>query len=73
MKSQPMRTTQLIFNHGPGSILETVDGPAIVRTLDCLNENEYIKEKGFPESYEIHSARLCSQLVPINNQKVRLH
>ncbi len=73
MKSQPMRTTQLIFNHGPGSILETVDGPAIVRTLDCLNENEYIREKGFPESYEIHSARLCSQLVPVNNQKVRLH
>ena len=73
MKSQPMRTTQLIFNHGPGSILETVDGPAIVRTLGCLAENEYIREKGFPESYEIHSARLCSQLVPVNNQKVRLH
>jgi len=73
MGSQPMRTTQLIFNHGPGAILETVDGPAIVRNFSSLMETDLIKEKGFPDNFEIFSPRLSEQLVPKNGQKVRLH
>ena len=73
MGSQPMRTTQLIFNHGPGAILETVDGPAIVREFSSLMETDLLKEKGFPDRFEIFSPRLSEQLVPKNGQKVRLH
>ena len=33
MPSQEMRSTQLLFNHGPGSVLETVNGPVVVQKV----------------------------------------
>jgi hypothetical protein len=31
-----MRSKQLLLNHAPGAILETVDGPVVIRTFDAL-------------------------------------
>ena len=73
MGVQPMRTTQLIFNHGPGSILETVDGPAVVRTWDCLEESIEIQSRGFPLAFEISETRLTNLLAAPNNSRARLH
>ena len=36
MPSQPMRSKQLLMSHGPGSILETVNGPVVIKGFSSL-------------------------------------
>jgi len=72
MGTQPMRSTQLMFNHGPGSILETVDGPVIVRTFGGLKEI-LPSHLNFPQAFEIIEPRLASQLTRPGGITSRLH
>jgi len=72
MGTQPMRSTQLMFNHGPGSILETVDGPVIVRTFGSLSE-KIDQNIDFPGAFEIIEPRLANQLTSPAGIKSRLH
>jgi hypothetical protein len=73
MRSQPMRSRQLLLNHAPGAILETVDGPVVIRTFDALGAQVTSQSREFPGDFEIHEQRLSSQLPGGAGTPPRLH
>ena len=50
MATQEMRSTQLLFNHGPGSILETVNGPVVVQKWSSFLNDNTLRKKGISSS-----------------------
>ena len=62
MATQEMRSTQLLFNHGPGSILETVNGPVVVQKWSSFLNDNTLRKKEFPQAFEIKELRLSEQL-----------
>ncbi len=71
-----MRAKQLLMSHGPGSILETIGGPVVIRTFDSLHGSLQNLPPGvtFPESFEIIEPRLSSLLPsPSGASSPRLH
>lgn len=65
--SQGVRVTNMLYNHGPGSILETVQGPVVVRGWREMIGNICRETKYDPtnllERLEIIEPRLSSQLI----------
>ena len=72
MASQEMRSTQLLFNHGPGSVLETVNGPVVVQKWSSFLQSPILQNEGFPHDFEIKEIRLSEQLHSPNGQ-AQLH
>jgi len=72
MASQEMRSTQLLFNHGPGSVLETVNGPVVVQKWSSFLQSPILQNEGFPHNFEIKEIRLSEQLHSPNGQ-AQLH
>ena len=68
MVSQEMRSTQLLFNHGPGSILETVNGPVVVQKWSSFLQQMPLQAHNFPQAFEIRELRLSDQLYAPNGQ-----
>ena len=60
-QSQSLRMTQLIFNHGPGAIVETVEGPVVVRDFSEIWESI----RKVPDDFEIDEPRLL-RLLPVD-------
>ena len=65
--SQGVRVTNMLYNHGPGSILETVQGPVVVRGWkemigNICKETKY-ESTNLLERLEIIEPRLSSQLI----------
>ena len=60
-----LRADQALFNHGPGAILETVDGPAVVRDYaDLWREGPLQENHNFPKGFRLIEPRLEAQLHP---------
>ncbi|SVD10042.1 uncharacterized protein METZ01_LOCUS362896, partial [marine metagenome] len=62
-----LRASQLLFNHGPGSILETTRGPVVVTHFGGLDSSIGMLTNGrmvFPREFEIIEPRL-SGLLPV--------
>ena len=64
-KHMDLRSDQLLFNHGPGSILESTKGPVVVNhfgaligTIRRITNDTY----SFPRDFEIVEPRLSGQL-----------
>ena len=68
MVSQEMRSSQLLFNHGPGSILETVNGPVVVQKWSSFLQEARLQAQNFPQAFEIREVRLSDQLYAPNGQ-----
>lgn len=76
MSSQELRTNQLLFNHGPGAILETKDGPVVMPVWGSLSTSLTVKRSNseFPDEYEINESRLISMLPSKSiGSSVRVH
>ena len=84
MTSQGIRLTNMLYNHGPGSILETVQGPVVVQGWDKMIDlitSEQNKSSGLQLSkgewlnkLQITEPRLSYQLIQHNTTGlVKLH
>jgi hypothetical protein len=80
--SQGVRLNNMLFNHGPGSILETMQGPVIIQQWGEIfqNLNSYAAQAGAatsPQSwrtrFEIYEERLAQQMMMSPEDKVRFH
>ena len=73
MSSQGIRLTNMLYNHGPGSILETVQGPVVVQGWDKMISEIYhlhnrpsrmqLSYTDWLKYLEIAEPRLSSQLL----------
>jgi hypothetical protein len=67
--SQGVRVTNMLYNHGPGSILETVQGPVVVRGWNemigniCSDPSIKDSRGNLLKRLEIIEPRLSSQLI----------
>ena len=84
MTSQGIRLTNMLYNHGPGSILETVQGPVVVQGWDKMIDlitSEQNRSNGLQLSkgewlskLQITEPRLSYQLIQHNaTGLVKLH
>ena len=80
--SQGVRVTNMLYNHGPGSILETVDGPVVVKgwneMIGKITSFSQIKDSriNLLRKLEIIEPRLSSQLIGTKESgitRVKLH
>jgi hypothetical protein len=59
-----LRADQALFNHGPGAVLETTNGPAVVRHYENLWRGQLRENHNFPENFRFVEPRLEAQLHP---------
>ena len=77
--SQGVRLNNMLFNHGPGSILETIHGPVMVKNWRYVFQNLQNLSKGtqtstdFLNKFEITEPRLARQLMTSPVDKVSFH
>lgn len=80
--SQGVRVTNMLYNHGPGSILETVDGPVVVKgwneMIGKITSFHQINDSriNLLRKLEIIEPRLSSQLIGTKESgitRVKLH
>lgn len=64
-KGQSLRPSQYITTFGPGSILETPDGPVVIA---APSHSGLFENNNHPDAYEIRDLRLSQTL--LNNQKI---
>ena len=84
MTSQGIRLTNMLYNHGPGSILETVQGPVVVKGWDEMiseiskqqdrSSGQQLSAGEWRRHLEIIEPRLSSQLLQHGaSANVKLH
>lgn len=79
MTSQGIRLTNMLFNHGPGSILETIQGPVVVmgwgEMIASIHQNNDSRSMSEWRNYlQVNEPRLSSQLLSDNQKgEVKLH
>ena len=83
MMTQGVRLTNMLFNHGPGSILETISGPVVIKSWRAMIAN--LEQEGnradgpqlssiqWLRQLEINEPRLSSQLIRDDAKQIRLH
>jgi len=81
--TQGVRLTNMLFNHGPGSILETISGPVVIKSWRAMIAN--LEQEGnradgpqlssiqWLRQLEINEPRLSSQLIRDEAKQIRLH
>lgn len=77
--SQGVRLSNMLFNHGPGSILETIHGPVMIKNWRYVFQNLSNLSRGiktstdFLNEFEITEPRLARQLMNSPTDKVSFH
>ena len=83
MMTQGVRLTNMLFNHGPGSILETITGPVVIKSWRAMIAN--LEQEGnrsdgpqlssleWLRQLEVDEPRLSSQLIRDEAKQIRLH